>query len=213
MIEDGTVGKWQLESSVALVAISGKDYARIASNSSYNEISNLAGNVTDEITKGVKLLQKLGVTKILVNALHPLGCTPSQTRPLNYAGCDEPRGNMGPSIHNTKLKEKLDPANSDSVFVVDLYDAFSSIVNPYEAPHSHRQVAKKFTQKLKPCCESVDPKGYCGQVDDDGGDEYSVCSNPDEHFYWDDAHPTQAGWEAVMEQLERDIKDFLDISH
>ncbi|OEL22837.1 hypothetical protein BAE44_0016144 [Dichanthelium oligosanthes] len=175
-------------------------------------ILNFAGKVTDEIAKGVKQLQKLGVTKVLVNALHPMGCTPAQTRPLNYTGCDNLQGNMAPNYHNTKLKEKLDPANSDSVFVVNLYEAFSSIVNPDDA-HTHPQVAKKFTEKLKPCCESVDPKGYCGQVDEDGGDQYSVCSNPDEHFYWDDVHPTQAGWEAAMEQLERDIKDFLDISH
>ncbi|CAO2170170.1 unnamed protein product [Urochloa humidicola] len=26
-------------------------------------------------------------------------------------------------------------------------------------------------------------------------------------------HPTQAGWEAVMEQLEQDIKDFIHISY
>jgi uncharacterized protein YbdZ (MbtH family) len=74
-------------------------------------------------------------------------------------------------------------------------------------------VAKQFTQKLKPCCESVDPSGYYKQVDEDGGAQYSVCSNPENHFFWDDVLPTQAGWEAVMEQLERDIKDFLDISN
>ncbi|KAJ1282429.1 hypothetical protein BS78_03G050900 [Paspalum vaginatum] len=209
MIEGGTVGKWQLKSSVALVAVSGNDYARMSSNSTVDEIQSFAGNVTDEIARAVERLQKLGVTKVLVNALHPLGCTPLLTRQLNYTGCDSVRGNAAPYYHNKKLREKL--ASSDSVYVVDLYAAFSNIVDPADA-HAHPQVAKKFKRKLKPCCESVDPNGYCGQLDEDGGAKYSVCSNPDEHFYWDDVHPTQAGWEAVMEQLEWDIKDFLDIS-
>jgi hypothetical protein len=34
---------------------------------------------------------------------------------------------------------------------------------------SDPQVAKQFTQKLKPCCESMDPSGYYRQVDEDGG--------------------------------------------
>lgn len=81
------------------------------------------------------------------------------------------------------------------------------------ALHAVPQVAKQFKEKLKPCCDSLDANGYCGQVDEDGGVQYSVCSNPEKHFFWDDVHPTQAGWEAVMEQLERDIKDFLHISY
>lgn len=66
--------------------------------------------------------------------------------------------------------------------------------------------------KLKPCCYSFDPNGYCGQVDEDGGALCSVCSHHEKHFFWDDVHPTQVGWEVVMGQLEKDIKDFLHIT-
>jgi hypothetical protein len=70
-------------------------------------------------------------------------------------------------------------------------------------------VAQDFTRKLKPCCRSYDPNGYCGQGDDDGKRQCSVCHNPDNHFYWDDAHPSESGWDAVMGQLQAEIQDFL----
>lgn len=70
--------------------------------------------------------------------------------------------------------------------------------------------AKQFTHKLMPCCRSFDPNGYCGQVNKYGELQYSLCNNPENHFYWDDEHPSEAGWDAITEQLERDIEDFLD---
>jgi hypothetical protein len=69
--------------------------------------------------------------------------------------------------------------------------------------------AQDFTRKLKPCCRSYDPNGYCGQGDDDGKRQCSVCHNPDNHFYWDDAHPSESGWDAVIGQLQAEIQDFL----
>ena len=75
-------------------------------------------------------------------------------------------------------------------------------------------MAKQFIKnKLKLCCYSFDPNGYCGQADEDGGVLYNICSHPEKHFFWDDVHPTHAGWEAVMGQLEKDIKDFLHITY
>ena len=39
---------------------------------------------------------------------------------------------------------------------------------------------------------------------------YDLCQNPDKRFYWDETHPTHAGWEAVMEALEQPLMEFLD---
>ncbi|KAK3153716.1 hypothetical protein QOZ80_2BG0180200 [Eleusine coracana subsp. coracana] len=210
LIQDGIIHKWQLKESVALVAISGNDYERAANMSSENEILAFVGNVTAEIAKGVERLRKIGVTKVLVNNLHPMGCMPWQTRPVNYTKCTG-KGNMAADLHNENLKNKLNAAKSDSVYVVDLNKAFSSIVNPSD-PKKSPKVAKEFTHKLMPCCRSYDPNGYCGQVDEHGKPQYSLCDNPENHFYWDDAHPSEAGWEAIMEQLEEDMTDFLDSS-
>ena len=93
------------------------------------------GNVTSEIAKGVKQLRKMGVTKVLVNNMHPLGCMPWQTRPVNYTKCTG-KGNMGAAFHNNELKKKLNAAKRDHVYVVDLNKAFSDIVNPADPSSS-----------------------------------------------------------------------------
>ena len=40
-----------------------------------------------------------------------------------------------------------------------------------------------------------------------------MCKNPDQYFYWDSVHPTQAGWEAVMKQLQKPMLKFLTKEH
>ena len=65
MLDGGDIGKWQLKESVALVAISGNDYARVANMSGESEILDFIGNVTDEIAGGVERLRKQIPTKPL----------------------------------------------------------------------------------------------------------------------------------------------------
>lgn len=62
----------------------------------------------------------------------------------------------------------------------------------------------------KPCCDTSDHNGYCGQIDSNGRAQYTVCADPANSFYWDNMNPTQAGWEAVMmDRLQANIQDFL----
>ena len=82
--------------------------------------------MTKEIAASVEQLQKLGVRKVIVNNLHPVGCTPSQTRTNNYTACDV-FGNLGASVHNNNLKQAM--ADKKNVHVVDLYTAFANIVD------------------------------------------------------------------------------------
>lgn len=76
-------------------------------------------------------------------------------------------------------------------------------------------LAKTFKNKLRPGCESFDPKGYCGQEDKDGYPQYSVTDDLSKdmfsNFYWDDVHPTHTGWFVAMMQLEDEAKAFLDL--
>jgi hypothetical protein len=90
------------------------------------QINAYIGKVTKEIATNVEQLQKLGVMKVLVNNLHPVGCTPSQTRTSNYTSCDV-FGNLGASVHNNNLKQVME--GKKNVHIVDLYTAFSNIVD------------------------------------------------------------------------------------
>ncbi|KAM0884302.1 hypothetical protein ACQ4PT_031078 [Festuca glaucescens] len=207
LINDGDIKKEHLAGqSVALVAIDGNDYARVGTDtSSFADVTALVDKVTEEIVANVARLQNIGVKKVLVNNLFPLGCGPSLSRPNNYAYCDE-ECNQGAALHNRLLAEKL--AGMDGVLVVDLSAAFSRIVGP--SPNA--DMVNLFPNRLAPCCESVDPKGYCGQVDPDTDEAlYKVCQNPDSYFFWDEMNPTQVGWEAVMGRLDRPIREFLGL--
>ncbi|KAG0528433.1 hypothetical protein BDA96_05G011200 [Sorghum bicolor] len=52
-------------------------------------------------------------------------------------------------------------------------------------------------------------RGNYIQGDASGTPQYTLCSNPQDFFYWDYMHPTQAGWNAVMDRLQGSIHDFL----
>jgi phospholipase/lecithinase/hemolysin len=166
--------------------------------------------VTTEIAASVARLQKIGVQKVLVNNLYPVGCAPSQSRPSNYTRCDE-QGNQAASLHNKYLAGKL--ADREGVLVLDLSATFTEIVGHHA--DGTGEVAKNFRHKLKPCCVSADPSGYCGLRQYDENHDvvlmYTVCGEPNKYFYWDDMNPTQAGWAAVMGQLESPIKEFLGL--
>ncbi|KAK3127457.1 hypothetical protein QOZ80_7AG0573590 [Eleusine coracana subsp. coracana] len=202
LVKHGIINK-DLKDSVALIAFSGKrDYARVGSMTNA-QIDALAQKVTSEIANGVEQLLELGVSKVLVDALPPLGCTPWLSRPNDYGSCD---GNhQATSLHNAHLLDKL--LKNEAVFMLDLKTVFTDFAMPDNPDAGSR--SKKFQFKLQPCCESEDQAGYCGQMEN-GKAVYTKCSKPDKHFYWDDMNPTQAGWKAVMKELENPIKRFLE---
>ncbi|XP_014753240.1 GDSL esterase/lipase At5g03610 isoform X2 [Brachypodium distachyon] len=166
-------------------------------------INAYIGKVTMEISANVDRLQKLGVKKVLVNNLHPVGCTPSKTQTNNYTECDI-FGNYGASVHNNNMKQVM--ATKKNVHIIDLYAAFTNIVNNAQGS----ELSKQFKRKLSPCCESLDSKGYCGQQSASSELLYNVCDKSNKFFYWDGMNPTHAGWEAVMKQLQKPLKDFID---
>ncbi|KAI4969305.1 hypothetical protein ZWY2020_000219 [Hordeum vulgare] len=211
LIKSGIISKEQLRHSVALVAISGNDYmsgADVKNSflSSFDDIDTYIGNVTTEIVKNVEQLQKMGVKKVLVNNMHPIGCTPLRTSPNNYTACDI-LGNYAASVHNKNLKQLMDKKNN--AYMLDLYTAFTDIINHAPVEGSD-QSNNKFNNNLAPCCEGFYDTGFCGQQGDTGEPLYELCENPDQLFYWDEVHPTHAGWKAVMKALEQPLKEFLD---
>jgi phospholipase/lecithinase/hemolysin len=65
-------------------------------------------------------------------------------------------------------------------------------------PSSHN-----IKERLKPCCFGVSSEYNCGSVDENNVKKYLVCENPESTFFWDRLHPTQAGWNAVYNELEK----------
>ncbi|XP_047086188.1 GDSL esterase/lipase At5g03610-like [Lolium rigidum] len=212
LVKDGDIKQEHLDGqSLALIAVDGNDYARVRANaSSLADIESFVETVVEEIEANVVRLQNIGVKKVLVNNLFPLGCAPSLTRRTGYSGCDE-EANQDAALHNHLLFNQLTFSRingMDGVLLLDLDAAFSRIVGP--SPDA--DMVNLFPNRLVPCCDSWLYTAYCGQVDPDtDGPLYRVCDNPDSHFFWDEMNPTQVGWEAVMGQLEGPIREFLGL--
>ncbi|TVU41257.1 hypothetical protein EJB05_14760 [Eragrostis curvula] len=159
--------------------------------------------VTDEIRSVVKrLLDDVGVSKVVVNTMPPMGCVPWESARNNHTRC-ESRGNMMSDVHNTALRQKLAEFKQDQVLLLDLNSAFNAFVQDGAADTT-------FTSRLQECCVAWQRSGgFCGQVDQWGRQQYTLCPNPDQHFFWDYMHPTKAAWKAVMDILQDPLKEFL----
>lgn len=155
-----------------------------------------------------RLRDEAGMRKVVVTNLHPMGCTPLFTRALNYTACD-PLANAGAAQHNAALQSvlaALDPANR-TFLLLDLNTPFAALVDGAAAAAATAE--ERFAEPRRPCCESFSADGHCGQQDDSGRRQYTLCSDPSKHFYWDDVHPTQAAWAAVARTFRPMIQEFL----
>ncbi|VAH37855.1 GDSL esterase/lipase At5g03600-like [Triticum aestivum] len=201
MVKSGTISKNRVTHSVALLAISGNDY-KTYYDAGILDLTPVIEGLGNQTVAIVDRLRALGVKRILVNNLHPIGCTPLWSRASKYKECDY-IGNNAALQHNKILKQKL--GRKKGVLIVDLNTAFGNIID-----HGSKSY-KQFKNTRKPCCEGYRANNYCGRQAKDYPPLYSLCPDRSQFFFWDDAHPTHAGWETVMKQLEHPIKKFLGI--
>ncbi|KAL6655006.1 hypothetical protein ACP70R_005832 [Stipagrostis hirtigluma subsp. patula] len=192
------------DAGVAVVVVSGNDYSYAADKD--NGTSAAIAYIPTVVRRLREQLRRLrdeaGMRKVVVTNLHPMGCTPLFTRAVNYTGCD-PLANAGAAQHNAALQSVLaglDPANR-TFLLLDLNAPFAAFVEG--------DGGGRFAEPRRPCCESFTADGYCGEQDDGGRRQYTLCDDPGKHFYWDDVHPTQAAWAAVAETFRPNIQQFL----
>lgn len=144
-------------------------------------------------------LGQIGIPKVTLTNLHPIACTPLYTRPTNYTACASSNITAAVAEHNYRVHKLVDnlnrASNGSTAFVsLDVNTAFSQALT---------------TRPLAPCCESSSNATRCGQLDDKGNKLYTVCQRPEQHYYWDSLHPTQAGWAAAFEYLKPALSRFL----
>lgn len=195
-----------LRSSMAIVTLSGNDYsAFLLKGGLFQDISAFITKVVKQVTMNIKRLQSLGVRKVGVTSLQPLGCLPSTTVLTSFQQCNATQ-NTAVNFHNLLLRQAVDNLNrinnsSSSVFVIDLNTAFNTVLENKGFVGEVR-----FESPLKPCCMGVNMVDSCGSLDDKGQKMYTVCNDPKSSFFWDDVHPTQAGWRAVYLTLKSSLQ-------
>ncbi|XP_037422596.1 GDSL esterase/lipase At5g03610-like [Triticum dicoccoides] len=192
----------------ALVVVSGNDYAYAAADKDNGTSAAIAyiPTVVRELREQLRRLRdEAGMRRVVVTNLHPMGCTPTFTRLLNYTGCD-PLANAGAAQHNTALRSilgALDP-NNRTFLLLDVHTPFADILL-----NDDNKSSSRFASTLRPCCESFRADGYCGEENENGTRQYTLCDDPGRYFYWDDVHPTQAAWAAVAGTFRVAVKSFL----
>ncbi|KAJ9695157.1 hypothetical protein PVL29_010582 [Vitis rotundifolia] len=121
-----------LQSSVALVSIAGNDYsAYLARGGSFQTLQSFIPLVVDQLVVDLKRLHGMGMKKVAVTALEPLGCLPQATVASSFQECNGTQ-NTAVTFHNLLLSQavtKLNNETKDSSFVIlDLYASFMSVL-------------------------------------------------------------------------------------
>ncbi|XP_028782349.1 GDSL esterase/lipase At5g03610-like [Neltuma alba] len=201
LINYNVFNKSDLADSVALVSLAGNDYSNfLATYGSINGISSFVGLVVNQTAVNILRIHKLGVKKIALTSLPPLGCVPEITASSSYRACNDTY-NILVSIHNSCLLDAVEKLNGESkknssFVMLNLYESFLSVLND-----TKRQNSSRMEKTFRPCCAGVSSEYSCGSVDDKQVKKYRVCQDPRASFFWDTVHPTQAGWHAVYNRL------------
>ncbi|XP_062005176.1 GDSL esterase/lipase At5g03610-like [Rosa rugosa] len=200
-IKDSVFNAQDLHSSVALITLAGNDYSYyLALNNSSEGFKPFITSVVNQLSVNLKRVYDLGVKKIVVTALQPLGCLPGSTAEFSFQKCNGTQ-NLLVGFHNLLLQQaiaKLNNETKSSFIVLDLYTSFMSVLKN-KGDHLG---SIKFENPLRPCCV-----GDCGSVDESGAKKYTICDNPKSAFFWDGAHPTQQGWLAVYSALQGTLEE------
>nr|GMD01907.1 GDSL esterase/lipase At5g03610-like [Ipomoea batatas] len=195
LIQQNVYTKHDLTSSVALVTSVGNDYR------SYHHFEKFVESITKQLSLNLKRIHEMGVPKVAVTAMQPLGCLPMVAFATGkYPNCDENTNNIT-RFHNQMLKQRVDKLNDQTdgspFVIVDLYAAFTTALN---IKHNQHPGKSSFPHPLAPCC-----LGNCGEVDVGGKKEYGLCDDPKMAFFWDMTHPSQQGWFAVYSALKSSL--------
>ncbi|XP_058088103.1 GDSL esterase/lipase At5g03610-like [Magnolia sinica] len=201
LIERGVYTKWDLQYSMAHVSVAGNDYtAYQARNGSIAGIQDFITSLINQLTLDLKRITDLGIKKISVTGLEPIGCLPQVTVTSSYQKCDD-TFNQAANFHNLLLENAVKDLNTNgngsTIMILNLYKVFDSII---KSPGN--QGRWKFENPLTPCCKGVSSAFSCGNLDGNGTKMYTVCERPESAFFWDGVHPSQTGWAAISSSLK-----------
>ncbi|XP_058741573.1 GDSL esterase/lipase At5g03610-like isoform X1 [Vicia villosa] len=200
LIKQKIYTKSDIDSSVALVSFAGNDYYPYLFKDGINikEILVFGASLIKQLSINLKRIHSLGINKIAIGLLEPVGCLPVITK--TYDKCHAVI-NLLVMKHNEVLLQAVQDLNkeNESVFVtLDLYKSFLSVIETMQKNSTVGNV-------LRLCCVPESSIYRCGSVDERGQKKYSLCDNPELSFFWDDIHPTQNGWDAVYKMVQASL--------
>ncbi|XP_028073949.1 GDSL esterase/lipase 7-like [Camellia sinensis] len=185
-----------LSKSIFLIATGSNDYSgnylqpNSYSSRLYSPLS-FAQLLTQSLSQKLERLYKLGARKVITFEIGPIGCQPSISRQYmhKYGQCVEEINNLV-SLFNDQLATVLSKLTSTlpgSAFILghDYGLTYDAIRNPS---------TYGLTDTSDPCCTTwLNGTSACIP-------EIAPCANPNEHFFWDGFHPTEAVYSVIASQ-------------
>ncbi|CAH8360775.1 unnamed protein product [Eruca vesicaria subsp. sativa] len=186
-----------LSSSVALVSVAGYDYLNfLAKNHSLPELLGFKSYIEDVVNQtevNLRRIYTLGVKKIAIPSLTPLGYIPV------FANFPEIIKDVVNNIlvadHNSLLQKvvaKLNSETNHSAFtIIDYYNTFLTVFN------NKGEIPGILPFKT--------PFIACFEIDLNEFKNSTLCEDPRSAFFWDPIHPTQEGWKSIYKVLRHNI--------
>ncbi|RHN81381.1 putative triacylglycerol lipase [Medicago truncatula] len=212
LIQQNVYTKPDLQSSISLVSAAGNDYLKffVKNGRSTKGVSKFTASLVKQLSLNLKRIQSLGINKIAIVLLEPIGCLPIATENTSYEKCNGTLNTVAMN-HNHLLLQAVEELNKEigkSVFVtLDLFNSFLSTIASMQRNH---EANSTLMNPLQPCCVGVSSSYYCGSVDEKGAKKYSVCDKPGLSFYWNNFHPSQNGWHAVYKRVQSSLRKIED---
>ncbi|KAI3980273.1 hypothetical protein MKX01_009643 [Papaver californicum] len=214
-IADGVYNKSDLDESIAVVSNAGNDYTQYyaVDRGTREGYRAFAAKVIDQLELNLREIRKIGVKKLVMLTMQPLGCLPNKARTLSYGKCDKPLNN-DTIFHNMLLQkavQRLNTETTDSPFhILDLYRAFMSVINKQGGGADYTGIDRTGSAPLlKPCCTPTARKALCGSVDANGVKLYTLRENPNDSLFWDLYHPTESGWEEISSAMKPSFDELM----
>ncbi|KAL2324887.1 hypothetical protein Fmac_023945 [Flemingia macrophylla] len=206
LIEQNQIIKQDLQSAIALVNAGANDYTNALKDGKFLNLPSFRDSLVKQIAVNLKRIHSLGINKVAVTLLQPVGCLPVLNLIALRLECVDLL-NAVSRDHNKLLLQAVQDLNQEtggqSVFItLDLYNSFLSAI---ETIKKQRAENSTWMNPLQPCCEGKTLADSCGTVDDNGSKRYSLCDTPTLSFFWDVVHPSQKGWSAIFPLLQSSI--------
>ncbi|CAG7861682.1 unnamed protein product [Brassica rapa] len=181
-----------LSSSVALVSVAGNDYLYFLSTRPLIAILPFIKQVVNQIEVNLRRIHSLGIKKIAVPSLQPLGYIPHFAKGSPFI---KDAVNFLVGHHNDLLHEvvaKLNNETNHSAFtIIEYNNAFLTVINN--------------KGEIPDILVFETPFIECFQIDEHEFKNSTLCDDPRSAFFWDGLHPTQEGWKSVYTVLRKNI--------
>lgn len=104
-------------------------------------MSLLTASLIKQMSLNLKRIHSLGINKVAVGLLEPMGCVPLLTAIYSYENCDETFNSISQN-HSQMLLQTVQELNKEigkSVFVtLDLYNSFLSTIATMQKRHASK---------------------------------------------------------------------------